>query len=548
MSEAEERERLRYLQLKAKAAGASAQAPDVPAESGGFLEEAKKGARGLSVGTAQGATLGFFDELAGLAGKALLPKRIELGAAATPEMRAEQEAQPTNYQIVRDRVRGEVAKAQKESPKLFFTGEILGGAALPAGAAKGAATGARALGRAVAAGAGTGTAAGLGYSDADVTEGEVGEAATDAALGTGLGLAGGAVGYGVARAAPTLLRRAGAGLERLGLRQARRVLQGGADIRSGTKKPMSDEAAREALRSGAILPLGTTEGAARRIEARADALGKVYGEVVEELERRGVPGPNARTLANRLLAEADNLEPTVLDQAPVRAYRKAAEDILDASELGERRGIAPTGRLGFSQAELLKRDAQSAAKAEYQKLGGSKPLGNAKKGIAATLRESIEETVDEAGQKAGPGTEVAELAESFRPVKQRLSRLLEAEEFAKSGASRASQRNAMGLADRIAFMGALTTGGAGAALGSAGGMALGRSLLNRGASTAAVGAYGAGRAANFLGGQALRIPERGVHGARLGSALERGIYDPDGPMDEETARRLAVIEALRRKK
>lgn len=173
-------------------------------------------------GVTQGTTLGFGDEIAGALGKWILPNNtVRLGKGAQPseddtaEVRvlkqallAQQEATPTNYEMIRSGTRADNAAAREAHPGAMFAGEMLGGLALPGGAAlKGATRGAKVL-RSSLLGAGLGSAYGLGGSESET----VGGMALDTALGGALGGAGGVVAEGViapiAEKSGELLKRA----------------------------------------------------------------------------------------------------------------------------------------------------------------------------------------------------------------------------------------------------------------------------------------------------------------------------------------------------
>lgn len=132
-------------------------------------------------GVAQGASLGFADEIAGAVESAFTPK---------------------TYVESRDESREAFRAAETENPMAFGAGELGGGLAslfIPGGVvAKGAGLGAR-----VAAGAATGAVAGLGHSEADLTKGELSEARDDvlsgAAAGAAIPLATHALGAGLGK-------------------------------------------------------------------------------------------------------------------------------------------------------------------------------------------------------------------------------------------------------------------------------------------------------------------------------------------------------------
>lgn len=178
-------------------------------------------ARAGTLGFAQGGTLGFADEFGGLLGGLLVKSPVRLGAAAqpspddTPEQRAlkesllrEQDAQPSSYRLTRDNMREELAQARAEHPKTVLAGEVLGSIAapIPGGTAtKGASLLVRA-GKAALQGAKVGAAYGLGSSEADVLDGNVGGAAVDTASGMGLGALGGAGGEVLATGGKALVQ------------------------------------------------------------------------------------------------------------------------------------------------------------------------------------------------------------------------------------------------------------------------------------------------------------------------------------------------------
>jgi hypothetical protein len=123
------------------------------------------------------------------------------------------------YREKRDDYRNDNATAQAAHPGYYLAGEIAGGAAVPVpggAAAKGAKLGVR-LARAAGQGAGLGAAFGLGNSNADLTQGQVGQAAMDAGAGALLGGVAGAGSEaaiaGVSKALGAIRARAAAGIK-----------------------------------------------------------------------------------------------------------------------------------------------------------------------------------------------------------------------------------------------------------------------------------------------------------------------------------------------
>lgn len=320
--------------------------------------------------------------------------------------------------------------------------------------------------------------------------------------GAGLGASSALVGAGLGRyvVGPAIThgsRIAGEGLQRLGINFGRKALLNGADSLSRNITP--DEAVREALRFGphgeapAILPMGTAGGAYRRLEGRVDDLGSIYGDIVQRLEAEGVQGPEARALADQMVNRAaeENLA-TGANKSVPNLFMREAQNV-------ENLANPQTGRLGLTQGEAIKRDLQAQARADYHKTGPGTPIGNARKEVASLVRQANEDAVEAAGRAAPPNSEVSELAESFAPVKQRLSRTIQARDAAERGAQKGANRSWLGLAGKMALASGNPTQMAGA-LASGGGM------MNRLSSTAASTAYGLGAASRGASGLMSQLP------------------------------------------
>lgn len=152
----------------------------------------ESGARGL----AQGATLGFEDELAG-AGGVLGDQAGRMGVDAVesthPGVQAQLDAiserdTPSARQVYdsgRDEERALNLAAKNANPGTYFAGELAGGIVNPASKAASGLKGSMALGGVM----------GLGGSDSDLTNGELGDAAID----TAGGVVGGTIGHGLGK-------------------------------------------------------------------------------------------------------------------------------------------------------------------------------------------------------------------------------------------------------------------------------------------------------------------------------------------------------------
>lgn len=504
-------------------------------------------------GAREAGSLGFADELGAL-GQAemqvapwLFPNVSKaagdaLGPLGNPGVRDANGAplSPLDiYRQARDSNRTEERDIRQDNPAVYKGAEMATSMLMPL-------PGSSSILGATKVGAGLGALNALGNSEADLTEpGEqnLRRSGADMAFGAAGGGAGGLTGGIVASKLPALLRFMRTKLEDAGVAQGRRALLNGADSLSN-KTQVSDDAVREALSSGAILPFGTTQGASKRLDALREQYGQTYGALLEELEKAGVPGANVHEVADRLLNRAAETELTTgANKAVPRAFYREAQNVENVSN----------GKVNLllTQAEKIKRDLQAAASSEYRKMGGSKPLGEAKKEIASVYRKANEDAVEQAGQAAPDGSEVRTLADAFVPVKSRMGRIIEAGDAAERGATRTSNRSAIGLPEKIAMAGGIATGHPGQALSAVAGGGLTRALFNRGASTAAAGSYWSSRAAKALADAAARNPSltRGV-ATMLGSGLGREEVSQaqraaDGLSDEERGKLATWLSMLR---
>lgn len=174
-----------------------------------YADDVSQG-RTAALGVAQGGTMGFADEIGGAIGAATMNEPVRANLEILPDdspevvalkkqMQAEQGDVPSNYQLVRDNMRGEWSDAKKVNPGTAFVSELAGGLAVPipgGAAAQGTKIGARLL-RAGGQGAAMGAAYGAGSSEADLLKGEVGDFAIDTGLGALAGAGGGVIGEGV---------------------------------------------------------------------------------------------------------------------------------------------------------------------------------------------------------------------------------------------------------------------------------------------------------------------------------------------------------------
>lgn len=282
-------------------------------------------------GTLAGVTSDFDEELGAAfqAGLEAARRRVEqsgvgrqaleaLGFGVTPTQtmaggkvyKPEQESLGEFYRQGREMGRLEKERAQASAPGAYLGGQVTGaiGQAALLGAAGVPTAG---LGGAV----GMGAAQGLGASEADLTRGEVGQAALDTAVGGALG----AAGYGVAKAAPVVAKKVGAALkpvlEKTGISKAaqkigenldealrkfeaiRNVKATGA-IQSDIQKYPAERLRRigETLGEEEVIPfLGSKEEIGRRAvalqEAAEKTMDQIYGLADKAAKVAGVDKP-----------------------------------------------------------------------------------------------------------------------------------------------------------------------------------------------------------------------------------------------------------------
>ena len=449
-------------------------------------------------------------------------------------------------------------EAKARSPYAYGGSELGAGMAVPVGGA------AKTIGQAAKLGGAMGAVGGSGGSEADLTKGELGRYLFDVNAGGALGVLGGPVAYGIGKAVPYVARGVGNALKGAGNRIGRYVLERGS--RKAGYEPLSDEAVEEAMREGAIVPLGTTSGAAQRLERATDDWGNVYDADMREMQRLGVEGPKVKEAADALWKRGENVftgtgdvRVGAGDTAVREVYRKKAGDLLEmfGDRAGEKLRSLPTEssrrrlfaspktlRIPLTVAETVKRTVGDRAK--FGKL--EETLENeARRDMYRILKEMNEEAVAEAAERAGPGP-IADRAAAFVPLKQKLGRLIEAREAALRGSAKAS-REAPGPGLKELGTSAMVSPDGGTAIGLA--MLL-RLARERAPSTAATGLRAAGSIPTYLGNAAARRPVQVVEGARraltsgtraempeLSDAFwERFVPPPPPPEETEEERRI----------
>jgi hypothetical protein len=254
----------------------------------------KKGRRGsIADPLAQGATLGFADELVGAIGATV--------GAFDPRLRGTTFGE--RYTGIRDQARQQKGEFEERNPKTALAAEI-GGGIMTGGLGAKRAVGtqvAKSLPKLVGVGAGTGAAAGLGYSDADTVGGLAADTATGAAVG---GVVGGLlppVAKAVGRGVTAPFRHAAAS------RAAKPVAKLGQAIARDDSTPERVAATLRKLPAGATI---------------ADAGGKNVQDLARDVAVQ--PG-KARNIAKALFEGRRKLAPQRIDAAVRSALGQKGE-------------------------------------------------------------------------------------------------------------------------------------------------------------------------------------------------------------------------------
>jgi hypothetical protein len=336
------------------------------------------------------------------------------------------------YQELRDTKRQQLETDRKAFPKTAITSEI-GGAVLPtvAAALSGAGTPAAAANtlrignvarsvlnpRTIKGMMGAGAAFGLGGSEADLTEGDVGGAALDAGKGAAFA---GALG----KALPAATKYGGEVMDYLGKKfgSGAESLAGSAmGLTKGLRKkfdlsPVDVRAAgREGLDTGIVSPLADAETMALRAAAEKGRIGSEIGSVIDVAEAMGGT-PNAAALISALEKKAAPYAGTNVGKQTYNQIMSVIEDIkanpnLSPTKLqqykiilGEEaypKGVMAESKEGFQKAftpvkqELETTVGQSVSpeqKGVYESL-------KKRFGIQETIEEGLTEKVAQAGNR-----------------------------------------------------------------------------------------------------------------------------------------------------
>lgn len=455
---------------------AAKQTPYTPVESAGM--------GGLS-----GLTMGFAPAIGGASATASQNIENLLSGKYDPRPIMDQ------YRANRDYITNQMNTSHQQNPKSFVTGEIggtLATAAIPGLGELGITKGMAPAAQAVARGAVQGGLTGLGNSEADLTKGEVGQAAYDTAKGS---LTGGVVG-GIANAvaAPITNKlsqvaeqrafKAATGQKLKALRDA--VKTGKVDV--GENGDMTSTMGRhllEADEAGApvVGPLSTAPQIASAANQKAGHFGAKIGEVANQIDE-AMPG----SVSGENIAKKIEDYMTEIPQNPANnAVRNKLQQEADFYKA--------QGNISFADAQKLKNSYNFKPTDSTTQVLGQ----DATNAIRRSVGQEMDETADLMSKAS---------ASNASPKAQRLSDLLDKYQQYKqkygsyaSAAKAAEDQSLRQLSNRYVSPSDYGMGSTGAILGSvtghdpimSGAMGLGamganKVLRERGSSLAASGA------------------------------------------------------------
>lgn len=338
------------------------------------VQAAPEAARGsLADPVAQGMTLGFSDELAGLLGA--VPAAISTGNSVVDAYKGIRDAARENYQGYREQ--NPVASTAAEIGGGLLTGGMGGGRAL-AGTA-----GRQMLARAAATGAGLGAASGAGYSNADNLQGLL----ADTALGGATGAITGAAFPAAGQAVNALGRRVGSIADDVGIRLTPGARYGSptlrkveaslesfpltspafTKLREGNQAAINRAAAESIGSSGNTLKGGVLGAARARLNAeferltqgRTITIDQDFSDAMQTI-RQSLESPLASAKKGRKILDAID-EITSSGQITDRTYQDISSEVTDS--------LMAKGVKGKSKKAL--RDAKEAIDNLFERnLGG----------------------------------------------------------------------------------------------------------------------------------------------------------------------------------
>jgi hypothetical protein len=480
------------------------------------LETGSKTDSGLR-GLASGITFGHADEAYGLVGGLVNSIKDDKKFADA-------------YREARDYARHRDAAAHEANPKTFVGGEVAGNIAttlapgvgvLNAGKGAGVVS---TVGKAAAGGA----LSGLGASEADLTKGEIPEAAADTAMGAALGAGTGAAFHGLSKVAgylsPDVLKELA----------ATKAFKAAAGNRARAWDEAGDrvvDRGRELLDSGVVTFGASPREIAERAGIQAKKAGSDIGEMLGKLdtEAGGKAGVDGKAIAAKIRAFADKIDSPETEAAVAKLRGQADRyEAMGIMPLKEAQRLKNTYRYNWNDSSIGQESTNTLKGIVGDELEqGVGRAAGVRMAEAPAAADQFAEVLNTSGGRpvARPGSAVLREAQAvpesalspeeqvkvYKALKSKYGTMTAAAGDAEIAANRLDKNQTIGLKDvatAAAFPGHATTKAA---------VAVGSSFLrNRGNSMAAVGL-------DKIGDVLAKTPEAfGRFAAPLQAAATRG--------------------------
>jgi hypothetical protein len=451
------------------------------------------------MGAAQGASLGFADELEGAA-RATYEKLSDPFSDSFKKV----------YEAKRDTARERYDIAESQNPKSFMAGEVGGGLATAFIPGAGVAKGASLLGSAAKMAAMGGvTAAGLSKHSAYKSPDDLEAFAKDVGLGAATGGITQAATGGLAKAGPALYDylkstaaqravKAATGQNKAVIKKA---------VKSGTLQSMGKHLLEEGDDGQSILSwVDKAETLGEKTEGARREYGKKIGEIAKQIDTAIPKAISGEKVGMEILAEAEKIPNLPHLTSLKNQIKQTADQVFDM------------GDLSFSDAQELKNQFKKQMQDHTQEISKKEMHGK----IYDVFKKNMEETADIIAE-THQDENVRQLLKNYKSDKARYATMKTLSEAAKD-------REAANLANRFVSPSDYGTGigtaiAASVASGGASLPAIGLGLAAAGANKVAR-TYGSAFAAKTLNKAAdilAKTPEvLGQNAPILKKALERG--------------------------
>jgi hypothetical protein len=400
-------------------------------------------------GAAQGATLGFADELAGMAGGVWDDlKQVFTGGGNPVAVKRDEHGRVINadelqgtYEKHRDESRSNYRIAKESNPDAYLGGEIAGGLAtsiLPVGTAAN-------LTRATLIGGGMGAVAGLGSSEADDFAG----LAKDTGVGFALGSGGGVLGYGGGQAVKKGIEKAGPALKKFAEKRAFKAL---GPVKKATDKAhaLGNEEAigRQLLDDGVVTPLASKETMGNRLTERiADKTDELSGVMDNVSNAEGLNSVQAMLVNQSKFNPAKAAE--AIKNKIREQYSQIPEEVLEPRLKLVDQWLSKNVPMDIKDAQAFKTQMQKFINDKSFWQGNPNASQETLTQIRRAIKEGIEHNADTFANVAH------EQAGQVKGINQQLGRLLQADDIVQDRLSRDAANRSVSLTDYLMAVGGL---------------------------------------------------------------------------------------------